>query len=84
MEGHGQKEARNSREVSCSFFVLCLLLGEESSKGNNVCLDLLLTDASRIAVRAVRLRHDCGGEVKVELSDVTERGFLETDCGIPR
>jgi hypothetical protein len=40
------QDSSNVRKVTGGFLVLCLLLGEESGKSNNVDVDILLTSGA--------------------------------------
>ena len=45
-----RKDAESVRELACSLFMLGLLFGKETSKGDNVGIDLLLGYRSHVAV----------------------------------
>lgn len=40
------------REISCRFFVFCLLLSQEAREGDNICVDLLPSYGPAIPVRS--------------------------------
>jgi hypothetical protein len=51
----------NSREVSCGFFVFCLLFRQVSCEGDDVVIDLFMacTDIVAVAVSTVRSHDYC-------------------------
>lgn len=43
-----ERPREDAREISCGLLVFCLLFCEESSKGDDICVDLLLLNSMSV------------------------------------
>ena len=49
--------AEHVREITCGFFVFCLLFVQKSSEGDNLCVDALFAYGSAFSARVISI-HD--------------------------